>query len=379
MAVATKRCYYEVLSVSRTATGEEIKRAYRKCAMQYHPDRNREPGADAKFKEAAEAYEVLSDDQKRARYDQFGHAGMQGAGMHDFSGMAAEDIFSIFGDLFGDAFGGRGRGRASARGVDIQAVVDITLNDVATGVEQKLKFERNDLCDKCDGSGAAPGTRKQNCGTCGGYGQVERQSAMGIFVSRTITDCPTCQGRGYRIEEPCKECRGQGRARKERTLTVKIPPGIHDGQSIRIRGEGEPGPKGQTRGDLLCLVRIEEHEFFQRDGDNLICQLPISFTQAALGAQIDVPTLSGSTPLKIEAGTQHGALFKLSNKGLPNLRSGRVGAEIVQVLIEIPRKLTRDQDDLLRKFAETEDKEVLPESKGFFDRVKDYLTGKDDE
>lgn len=374
--VAGKRDYYEILGVPRGASADELKRAYRQAAMKYHPDRNRDPGAEEKFKEAAEAYEVLGDEEKRARYDRFGHDGVNGARGRDFGGMNVEDIFSAFGDIFGDAFGGIGGARGRARGVDIEAVVEIDLKEVATGVERQIKFQRLDFCGTCDGSGAAAGTAKRACRTCGGYGQVERrQSLGGIFETRTVTACPACHGRGHTIEKACSDCRGRGRIEKERVLSVKIPQGIHDGQSIRLRGEGEPGETGSIRGDLLCTVRVKRHPFFERDGDNIICRLPVSFTQAALGAQVEVPTLSGTSPVKIAPGTQSGALFELSGKGLPNLRSGRVGAEIVMVVVEIPRKLTKAQQELLRKFAETEDTNVLPESKGFFERLKDYLTG----
>lgn len=377
--MATKRDYYEVLGVSRQASPEEIKRAYRQAALKYHPDRNKARDAETKFKEAAEAYEVLADPERRQRYDRYGHAGLDGVPVHDFSGMGIDDIFSIFGDLFGDMFGGpRGRGRAE-RGVDIQTVIEIDLNDVATGVEKTLRFERTDFCDRCGGQGAEPGSQRRTCRTCGGYGQVERQTSMGFFVTRTVTDCPTCHGRGDVVEKPCRACTGTGRAEKERVLAVKIPAGIHEGQSVRVRGEGEPGPGGMARGDLICVVRIRPHEFLERDGDHLICRLPLSFTQAALGAQVEVPTLTGSAPLRIPPGTQHGALFQLSGKGLPNLRTGRVGDEIVQVFVEIPKKLARAQEELLRQFAATEDKNVLPESKGFFERMKEYLTGRADQ
>ncbi len=376
--MSQKRDYYEVLGVAREAGADDIKRAYRKMAVQYHPDRNKDPDAEGRFKEAAEAYEVLSDPEKRARYDRYGHQGLHGVGIHDFQGMGVEDIFSVFGDLFGDAFGGRGRGRAD-RGIDIQTVIDIDLREVATGVEKTLRFERMDLCDGCEGRGAEPGSPVTTCGTCGGYGQVERQANMGFIVTRSVVECPQCHGRGNVISKPCGTCSGSGRARRESVLQVKVPPGIHDGQRIRLRGEGEPSRTGTARGDLHCVVQIREHEFFVRDGDNLVCRMPISFTQAALGAQIEVPTLNGRSTLRIPAATQHGAIFQLSGQGLPNLRTGRAGDEIVQVLIEIPASLTAEQEDLLRKFAATEDNEVLPESKGFFERVKEYFTGHPDD
>jgi len=373
-AVAQKRDYYEVLGLSRDAGPEDIKRAYRKAALQYHPDRNKAPDAEEHFKEAAEAYEVLSDPQKRQRYDRYGHAGLSGVGMHDFTGMGVEDIFSVFGDLFGDMFGGRVRTRGE-HGIDVQTVIEIDLNDAATGVEKTIRFERTDFCQHCSGSGGEPGAQRRACPTCGGYGQVERQASMGFFTTRTIVDCPTCGGRGHSFDRQCRQCRGSGRAPRERVLNVKIPAGIHDGQSIRIRGEGEPGSTGTLRGSLRCEIRVRPHPFLIRDGDDLICRLPISFTQAALGARVEVPTLTASSPLRIPPGTQYGAIFRLAGKGLPNLQTGRRGDEIVQVLIEIPTKLSRPQEELLRRFAASEDQEVLPESKGFFERMKAYLTG----
>ena len=237
-------------------------------------------------------------------------------------------------------------------------------------------FERADFCERCAGKGAEPGSSPKSCRTCGGYGQVERQANMGLFVTRQVVNCPACEGRGVVIENPCKTCHGSGRAVKECVINVKVPSGVHDGQRIRLRGEGEPGRSGMARGDLHCVLRVRSHEFLERDGDHLICRLPISFSQAALGAQVEVPTLTGTTPLKIPA--RHAARSCLphrAGKGLPRLQGGRTGDEIVQVLIEIPSKLSREQRDLLRKFAATEDKSVLPESKGFFDRVKEYLTG----
>ena len=372
--MAEKRDYYEVLGVSRDAPPDEIKKAYRQAALKFHTDRNKEPGAEEKFKQAAEAYEVLSDPEKRNRYDRFGHAGLKGVSIHDFSGMGTDDVFSMFGDILGDLFGGGfGRSRVD-RGIDIQTVIDIDLKDVLTGVEKTLRFERQDFCQPCGGQGCEPGTQRRTCPTCGGYGQVERQTSMGFFVSRTVVECPQCHGRGWQAERACRQCRGSGRAPRERLLEVKIPAGIHDVQSVRIRGEGEPSAAGTHRGDLRCVVRVREHEFFQRDGDHLICMLPLSFTQAALGAQVEVPTLTGAAPLRIPAGTQHGAIFQLPGKGLPNLRSSRRGDQVVQVLVEIPKKLDKQQEELLRRFAATEDKNVLPQTKGFFERVKEYLT-----
>lgn len=374
--MSTKRDYYEVLGVDKNAAPDDIKRSYRKLAMKFHPDRNKgDAEAETKFKEAAEAYEVLSDDSKRQRYDQFGHAGVSGAGVHDFSHMGVEDIFSMFGDLFG---GGRGGGRGGRRGADLQTTVQITLDEVANGAERTLTFERNDVCDECDGSGAAPGSQLQSCSTCGGYGQVEQASGFGSLFGRVITTCPSCRGRGKIIKTPCNTCRGAGRAPKERVLTVQIPAGIHDSQAVRVRGEGEAGANGATRGDLHCYVSVKEHEFFDRDGDDIVCRVPITFTQATLGANIEVPTLTGKAEVKIPKGTQSGQLFRLARQGLPNLRSKRTGDEIVQVYVEIPRKLSKKQEDLLREYAETEGNTAGSETKNFFEKLIDYLSNKDE-
>ena len=372
MPVATKRDYYEVLGVARDASGDQIKSAYRKLALKYHPDRNRDPDAKGRFKEAAEAYEVLSDATKRARYDRYGHEGLSGVGMHDFSSMRTGDIFSIFGDIFGEAFG-FGEGAGSARGYDLEASVELTLEEVATGVEKSLEFERQDICPQCSGSGAEPGSRRDTCHTCGGYGKVERQSGMGFFVSRVVTPCPTCQGRGYRVSTPCRKCGGRGRTAVQRVLNVKIPAGVHEGQAVRVRGEGEPGADGTRRGDLHCYVRVKPHAFFQRDGNHLVCPVPVSFTQAALGAESDVPTLSGHEPVTIAPGTQHGTVVRLSGQGLPDLRTSRRGDQLVVVAVEVPKKLTKRQKELLREFSDTEDKHVMPQSKGFFEKLADYL------
>jgi molecular chaperone DnaJ len=376
--VAQKRDYYEVLGVRRDASPEEIKRAFRQAALKYHPDRNKAPDAEARFKEASEAYEVLSDQQRRQLYDRYGHAGLDGTPMHDFSGMGVEDIFSIFGDLLGDVFGGSGRARTE-HGINIQTSIEIDLKDVATGVERTIRYERSELCERCDGSGAEPGSKRTTCRTCGGYKCIERQTSLGFLVTRSVVECPTCRGRGFLLEQLCRGCDGSGRTARERVVSVKIPPGVHDGQSVRVRGGGEPGPSGRVYGDLTCVIRVRPHPFFERDGDDLICRLPISFTQAALGAQVEVPTLTGTSPLRIPPGTQHGAVFRLEGKGLPNLRSGRRGNEIIQVLVEVPRKLSREQQELLRRFAATEDRSVLPDSRGFFERVREYFRGQSEE
>ncbi|MBW7904611.1 MAG: molecular chaperone DnaJ [Phycisphaerae bacterium] len=371
--VANKRDYYEVLGLKRESSPDEVKRAFRQAALKYHPDRNREPGAEDKFKEASEAYEVLSDPQRRQLYDRYGHAGLNGAGTHDFSSMRVDDIFSMFGDLFGDVFAA-GPARED-RGVDIRTELTLTLSEVATGAERSIRYTREEVCDRCGGSGAAPGAKRTTCRTCGGYKVVERQASVGFFVSRTVVECPTCRGRGFLAGQDCDACAGSGRSEKQRTVTVKVPPGVHEGQSIRVRGGGEPSANGANYGDLHCLVHVQPHPFLERDGDHLLCRVPISIAQAALGAHIEVPTLRGKRSIRIPPGTQFGATFTLDGEGLPNLRTGRRGNEVIQVLIEVPRKLTREQEDLLRRFAEIETRHPGPESKSFFERLKAYFTG----
>lgn len=374
MSVAEKRDYYEVLGINRDASPDEIKRAFRKAAMMYHPDRGGgDPDSEAKFKEASEAYEVLSDAERRGRYDRFGHAGLSGTAGHDFSRMRPDDIFSIFGDIFGDVFGGASH-RAS-RGVDLQTEIVISLEEVQREIEQQIEFTRNDFCDACHGKGAEPGSKIVVCDTCGGYGQVERTAGGGFFSTRVVTACPACHGRGKTITRHCKMCKGSGRQPKRRVVTVKIPAGIHDGQAVRLRGEGEPGDDGTSRGDLHCYVHVKPHPFLQRHGNDVLCDMPISFSQAALGAKIEVPTLKGRQEVTIPAGTQHGGMVRMPRMGLPDLRNGRMGDQIVRVMVEIPRKLNARQEELLREFAETEDARVLPESKGFFDKLKAFFEG----
>jgi len=369
MTVAgAKQDYYDVLGVARDATPDTIKKAYRRLAHKYHPDRNSDPAAEVRFKEAAEAYEVLADSVKRQRYDQYGHAGV--GGVHDYSHMPVDDIFSMFTDIFGGGFGG---GRARGRGADLQTQVEVSLLDVLNGTERAIEFARQDLCDSCGGSGAARGSRRQTCSTCGGYGQVEQTGGLGALFGRVITACPNCHGRGSLVVTPCGDCGGSGRVLKERLVTAQIPAGIQDGQAIRVRGEGEPGADGTARGDLHCYVRVAPHPFLKRHNNDLVCELPISFTQAALGATVEVPTLEGKAELRIPSGTQHGQVFRLTGLGLPDIRSRRRGHELVQVLVEIPRKLDKKQESLLRDFAQTEDKSVMPESRGFFDRLMDYI------
>jgi molecular chaperone DnaJ len=374
---ATKRDYYEILGVAKAADGEEIKRAYRRLAMKYHPDRadGDKAEAEVRFKECAEAYEVLSDPQKRQRYNQFGHAGVNA--QHDFSHMDVGDIFSMFDEIFGGAFGGGRGGRGgggrqqAARGFDLETQVELSLNEIASGVEKTIEFEKQDLCETCKGSGSKPGVPPTVCVQCGGQGRVAQQGFGGMF--RMVTTCPNCRGRGSVIREHCPSCGGSGRQMRKRVVTVKIPAGVHEGQAVRITGEGEPGDNGAPAGDLHCYIAVKAHPFFSRHNNDLVCQIPISFTQAALGAKVDVPTLSGPFELEIAAGTQHGEVFKLKGKGLPDLRTYRTGDELVQVMIEVPRKLNKKQEQLLREYAEGEDAAVMPQRKGFLDKLKEMF------
>lgn len=387
----TTRDYYEVLSIERTADGEEIKRAYRRMAMKYHPDRN--PGdaeAETRFKECAEAYEVLSDERKKQVYDQYGHEGLRGAAgggaAHDFSRMNVDDIFSMFADIFGGggraggARGGAGARRGPARGYDLETEVVVTLNEVLDGCERDIDFTRMDVCETCTGSGAKPGTTPAKCATCGGQGQVIQTGMGGMF--RMQTTCPTCKGRGATITDKCESCKGRGRIGKKRRLSVSIPAGIRDGQAVRISGEGEPpppevSPEGQgMRGDLHVVVRVKQHEIFQRDGDHLAMQLPLHFSQVALGAEIDVPTLAGPAKLTVKPGTQHGEMIRLKGQGLPNLRSGTRGDLGVFIKVEVPKKLTDEQKRILRELAGTENVQSLePESKSMWDRIRKFIGG----
>jgi len=372
---ATKRDYYEVLGVTRTASADEIKRSYRRLAMKFHPDRNdghAKSEAEAKFKECSEAYEVLSDETKRQRYDQFGHAGVSAA--HDYSHMETSDIFSMFEEIFG---GGAGRGRQAARGggrgFDLETQVELTLMDVANGIEKTIEFEKQDVCEQCKGSGSKPGSSPVVCVQCGGQGRIAQQGFGGMF--RMVTTCPNCRGRGTVIRDHCTGCGGTGRQLRKRVVTVKIPPGVHEGQAVRIVGEGEAGENGARPGDLHCYITVKAHPIFTRHNNDLVCQMPISFTQAALGANIEVPTLGGSEKLEIPAGSQHGEVFKLRGRGLPDIRAHRTGDEIVQILIEIPRKLNERQRELLREFSGTEDDKVMPQRKGFMDKLKEVFKG----
>jgi len=379
--VATvKRDYYEVLGVSRTADGEEIKRSYRRLAMKYHPDRNEgdaKADAEIRFKECSEAYEILSDPQRRARYDQFGHQGV--SGQHDFSHMDVSDIFSMFDEIFGAGVGFGNRGPAqrarAARGYDLETQVELTLKEVAAGSEKTIEFEKQDVCDVCKGSGAKAGTQPTTCPQCQGQGRVAQQGFGGMF--RMVTACPNCRGRGTVVKDQCRACGGTGRQMRKRVVTVKIPAGVHEGQAVRISGEGEPGQNGAPAGDLHCYIQIRPHPIFSRHNNDIVCQIPISFTQAALGGHIDVPTLKNTERLEIPSGTQHGEVFKLKNRGLPDIRTNRNGDQIVQILVEIPKKLNDRQKQLLREFSDTEDGNLMPQRRGFMDKLKEMFKGEE--
>jgi molecular chaperone DnaJ len=373
-----KRDYYEVLGVSKNASADEIKRAYRRMAIKYHPDKNpNDKEAETKFKECAEAYEVLSDSEKRQRYDQFGHEGLRGMGVHDYSHMRWQDIGSIFEDIF-PGFGGfddlfgmgtRTRRGGPVRGYDLETSVDLTLNDIAKGIEKTIEFTRQDTCPECSGSGCAPGTTPGRCPACGGTGQIARGG--GFF--QMVSTCPQCKGSGEVITSPCKKCSGTARVPRKRVVNIKIPAGVHEGQGIRVANEGEPGQRGGPKGDLYCYVRIKPHDFLERDGNNLIAVVPISFTQAALGTTITVPSLNGTKSLKIPAGTQYGNIFRIKGQGLPDIRTGRTGDQLVQITIETPTKLNAKQQELLREFAKTENKTVSPKSTSFFEKLKKHF------
>ncbi len=371
--MASRRDFYEVLGVEKSASQEEIAKAYRKLALKYHPDSNAgDESAILKFKEAAEAYEVLSDSDKRARYDQYGHAGVDaggGRGFHDVS-----DIFEAFGDVFGgtifeDFFGGRSRGGRVRRGADLRCDVTLELEEAARGVRKTLSLTRHEPCSDCTGSGAAQGSQPETCRRCQGRGQVVQ--ATGIL--RVQTTCPVCRGSGKTISNPCRTCDGQGLTPKEQKLEVQIPAGVDDGMRVRLTGEGQPSPDGGPPGDAYCFVHVKPHSLFRRDGSDLILQWPVSFSQAALGTTLEVPSLEGRRPLEIPNGTQSGTVFRLRGLGVPDPHSRSRGDLLVQTVIEVPKKLGKKQQELLRELAELDHEHVTAEKKGFLDRIKNYF------
>ncbi len=372
-----KADYYEILGVSRSADEKELKSAFRKLAMVHHPDKN--PGdheAERKFKELNEAYEMLKDPQKRAAYDRYGHAAFEHGGMGNAGGgMGGGGGFSdIFEDIFGEMMGGgRQRQRSSGgreRGADLRYNMEITLEEAFAGKTAQIRVPTSITCDVCSGSGAKPGTQPKTCSTCQGSGRV--RAAQGFFsIERT---CPTCHGRGQIIPDPCTKCQGQGRVTEERSLSVNIPAGIEDGTRIRLQGEGEAGTRGGPAGDLYMFLSVKPHEFFQRDGADLYCAVPISMTTAALGGTIDVATLDGTkSRVTVPEGTQAGKQFRLKAKGMPVLRSAQIGDLYIQVQIETPQKLTKRQRELLQEFEQISSQDNNPESTGFFARMKDFF------
>jgi molecular chaperone DnaJ len=371
-----KRCYYETLSVQRTASETDIKAAFRKQAMKCHPDRN--PGdkeAEHRFKEINEAYEVLKDPDKRAVYDRFGHAafehGMRGGPAAGFGADFATTFSDIFDDLFGMG-GRRGRGSGRERGADLQCNMEIGLEEAFAGKAAQIRIPTSVTCEACSGSGAKPGSKPRTCPMCGGQGKVRH--AQGFFtLERT---CPNCQGRGQVIDSPCVSCSGSGRVTRERTLSVNIPPGVEDGTRIRLSGEGEAGVRGGPAGELYIFLSISPHPFFQREGADLHCRVPISMVTAAIGGEFEVPTIDGGkTRVKVPDGTQSGRRFRLPGKGMPVLRSRQSGDMYVQVVVETPQKLTKKQRELLVEFDNLSSSETHPESAGFFGKVKDFLDG----
>jgi len=369
------RDFYEILGVPRTATEEEIKKAYRKAALKYHPDRN--PGdqsAERKFKEAAEAYEVLSDAEKRKRYDQFGREGLHGFATHGFA--TPEDIFSAFSDVFSesifeDFFGvGRRGGRRPGRGASLRTGLTIDFQEAAFGATKTLELTRNEICPPCAGSGAREGSKPVACTACGGRGEVTQ--THGFFSIRSA--CGRCGGRGQVIGSPCADCRGTGRAHKDIEIKVRIPAGIEDGTRLRLAGEGEPGPDGSHRGDLYVDIDVRPHPFFERHGDDLLCEVPVPFSIAALGGDIEVPTLERKTSVKVPRGTQGGDLLRLRGQGVPRLDGRGRGDQLVRIVVQVPTAMTREQERALREYARHEEANPDPQRKSFLDRLKGYFS-----
>lgn len=377
-----KRDYYEVLGVSKNASEGDIKKSYRKLAMQYHPDRNPDDkAAEEKFKEAAEAYEVLSDKEKRSRYDQFGHAGVDGMGHAGGGFSSMDDIFASFGDIFGgggggggsifDSFFGGARGggrRRPNQGASLRVNLNIDFKEAAFGCSKTIDVKRNELCDTCDGSACQPGKSPSTCTTCGGHGQVRQ--GQGFFVVQT--SCPSCGGNGQMITDPCTACKGQGTTPKKATIKVRIPEGIEDGDQLRVAGEGEPGPQGGPRGDLYVLLRVKDDPFFERHGSDVVCKVPVSYSQAALGAEVEVPSLNGKLKLKIPGGTQPNEILRMRGQGIP-VGGGRRGDQLVVIQVAVPKKTSSEHRKILEQLAEIEKTEVNAEQQGFFERFKKFF------
>jgi len=372
MARTTKQDYYDVLGVARNATPEEIKKAFRRLAMEYHPDRNRNHGAEERFKQVNEAYEVLSDADRRAMYDRFGHAGAEaGMGGRGFEGFG----FGGFGDIFDAFFGGTtARRRSPRKGADLRMQVTVAFEEAAFGCEKTVEITSTELCSHCNGLRAEPGSELERCANCGGTGELRRvqQSVFGQFVN--VAACDRCGGEGRVVTNPCKNCRGSGREKRSRRLQVKFPGGIDDGAQMRLAGEGEPGVHGGSRGNLYLLIGVKPHKLFQRDGDDLIYPLEMNIAQAALGDEVEVPTLDGAEPLRIPAGTQSGEVFVLRGKGVPHLRTSGRGDLLVRAQVVTPKHLSQKQRALLAELAESMGTPVSEDDKGLLDRIKDALS-----
>jgi molecular chaperone DnaJ len=371
--MSTRVDYYELLEVSRDISGDELKKAYRRLAIKYHPDKN--PGdhsAEERFKQIGEAYEVLSDEQKRAAYDRYGHAAFQGAAGGRAQAGGFHDPMDVFKEMFRgagfeDFFGGGGGGPQS--GADLRYDLELSLEEAAAGLEKEIKYRHAVACDACGGNGAEPGSKRQTCPTCGGAGQVV--AARGFFSVRQV--CPRCHGRGAIVANPCRKCSGEGRVTETTKLKVRVPAGVDSGQKLRSVGGGEAGAPGGVAGDLYIFLHVREHDLFQRDGDDLHCTIPIKFTLAALGGQLDVPTLTGKAQLKIPAGTPSGTLLRLRGKGMRSLRSGEPGDQYVRVEIEVPKKLAPEQRQKLEEFAKVSGDAEKPVSESFFEKAKRFF------
>ncbi|MEZ0228412.1 MAG: molecular chaperone DnaJ [Planctomycetota bacterium] len=374
MVVQAKRDYYEILGVAKDAAPDDIKKAFRKLAKELHPDRN--PGnkeAEEKFKEAAEAYDVLQDPEKRQRYDQFGHEGLKGIPTHGFQNF--EEIFESFGDLFGGGifeglFGGQRRA-GPRRGASLKVELVLDFLEAVKGIKKTIELRRAELCEECTGTGARAGSKPKSCELCGGRGEVIQSS--GFFQVRTA--CPACQGAGQVISDPCRKCDGRGRIPKKREIVVDIPAGVDDGTRVRIAGEGEPGDKGGPAGDLFCYIAVKPHEFFERHENDILLEVPITFSQAALGTTVDVPTIDGKRQIEVKAGTQSGEVLKLRGAGVPDPRGYGKGDQLVRVVVEVPRKLNKRQEELLREFAKLEEANVSARRKSFLDKFKSLFEG----
>jgi molecular chaperone DnaJ len=371
--------YYETLGVPKGAPSDEIKSAFRRLARQYHPDVNKEPNAEEKFKEINEAYAVLSDEEKRAAYDRFGHAGVQGAGgVPDWTTM---DFSDIFGDLFGSfgfgGFGGQSRRSPNAprRGADLQYRVSLNFEESIFGVEKEIDITRDESCERCNGNGAEPGTSSTRCATCGGRGEVRqsRQTILGSMVQ--VTTCPTCQGRGETISSPCRNCSGRGLERKTRRKKVSIPGGVDTGTQIRLAGEGQPGVNGGPPGNLYLVVQVSPHRYFRRHDNDILLDLNVNIAQATLGDEVKVPTVDGESFLKIPAATQPGKIIRMRGKGVPHLRGNGRGDQLVIINVDIPKSLNSEQRELIEKLGKSLGTDVTPQERGFFDRLKDVIGG----